>query len=208
MRSRSAAFRRRRAPSPPAPLHGELAPCHGAGPKGPWTLARRRTPARRHDARKPGAARRRPSPSTARQASSRRDRPLASPMAGPPSCWPASGPCRLTACSRWRASPDGPAPASTRAAWASARCRPCRSCWRNSSVTLDHFDLVELNEAFAPQVLAVLARPADSGEQAQRARRRHRARSSHRLHRHAHRRHAGACAEAARAHARPGDACA
>ena len=51
----------------------------------------------------------------------------------------------------------GDAPASIRRAWGSARCRRCAACSSALALTLDDFDLVELNEAFAPQVLAVLA---------------------------------------------------
>ena len=55
----------------------------------------------------------------------------------------------------------GRARASIRGSWASGRCRRCRSCASGPASTLDDFDLVELNEAFAPQVLAVLAGRAD-----------------------------------------------
>ena len=59
-----------------------------------------------------------------------------------------------------------------------------------TGLSLDDFDLVELNEAFAAQVLAVLQDLPIPIGQAQRQRRRDRARPSDRLHRHAHRRHA------------------
>ena len=75
-----------------------------------------------------------------------------------------------------------------------------------TGLALDDFDLVELNEAFAAQVLAVLQRRADSARPAERQRRRDRARPSDRLHRRAHRRHAAARARAARRAARPRDA--
>ena len=60
------------------------------------------------------------------------------------------------ACGRWRDCSAGPAPASIRASWASARCRRCRSSKARTGLRVDDVDLVELNEAFAAQVLAVL----------------------------------------------------
>ena len=84
----------------------------------------------------------------------------------------------------------GRPPASIRGSWASARCRRSGSCSTATGLTLDDFDLVELNEAFAPQVLAVLRDLPIDPRSAQRQRRRHRARPSDRLHRHAHSRHA------------------
>ena len=49
----------------------------------------------------------------------------------------------------------GPAPASIRASWASARCRRSQKLKARSGLGVDDVDLVELNEAFAAQVLAV-----------------------------------------------------
>ena len=63
---------------------------------------------------------------------------------------------RSAACSRWRASSPTPRPASSRSASASDRSRPCARCWHRPGLTLDQIDLVELNEAFAAQVLACL----------------------------------------------------
>ena len=68
------------------------------------------------------------------------------------------------------------------------------------------FDLIELNEAFAAQVLAVLQRHADPAGSAERQRRRHRARTPDRLHRRADCRDAAARARAAGGRARAGDA--
>ncbi len=73
-------------------------------------------------------------------------------------------------------------------------------------IGLDDFDLVELNEAFAAQVLAVLHEAPMRARSAQRQRRRHRARPSDRRHRRAPGRHAAARARAARRGTRPGDA--
>ncbi len=65
-----------------------------------------------------------------------------------------------------------------------------RRCSRGRDSSLDDFDLVELNEAFAAQVLAVLKDLPIPLDRLERQRRRDRARPSDRLHRHAHRRHA------------------
>ena len=48
-----------------------------------------------------------------------------------------------------------PLPASSRSGSALVRCRRCARRWL-AGLTLDHIDLVELNEAFAAQVLACL----------------------------------------------------
>ncbi len=60
------------------------------------------------------------------------------------------------ACSRWRASSPSPRRASSPSASASARCRRSRKVLKLAGLTLDQIDLVELNEAFAAQVLACL----------------------------------------------------
>ena len=57
-----------------------------------------------------------------------------------------------------------------------------RKVLKLAGLTLDQIDLVELNEAFAAQVLACLQRTADRPGRAERERRRHRARPSARLH--------------------------
>ena len=49
----------------------------------------------------------------------------------------------------------GPSPVCRRARWASARCRPPRRPSPRLGLTLADMDLIELNEAFAAQVLAV-----------------------------------------------------
>ena len=67
-----------------------------------------------------------------------------------------------------------------------------RKVLKMAGLTLDQIDLVELNEAFAAQVIACLRElPIDRGA-AQRQRRRHRARPSARLHRRQADRHAAA----------------
>ena len=58
-----------------------------------------------------------------------------------------------------------------------------RKALKLAGLTLDQIDLVELNEAFAAQVLAVPARAADRSRSAERQRRRDRARPSARVHR-------------------------
>ena len=85
-----------------------------------------------------------------------RDRRQASPTAARPSCSPASAP--YTA--------HGLQPLARVTGWASAGVDPRRmgigpvpavqKLLAQQQLTLDAFDLVELNEAFAPQVLAVL----------------------------------------------------
>ena len=75
-----------------------------------------------------------------------------------------------------------------------------------TGLTIDDFDLVELNEAFAAQVLAVLRGRADFVRSAQRQRRRDCARPPDRLHRRAHRRDALARTGAPQRPARTGDA--
>ena len=46
--------------------------------------------------------------------------------------------------------------ASTRRSWASARCRRCARCSTRAGVSLDEVGVIELNEAFAAQALAVM----------------------------------------------------
>ena len=53
-------------------------------------------------------------------------------------------------------SSPSPPPASSRSGSASARCPPIRKALKLAGLTLDQIDLVELNEAFAAQVLACL----------------------------------------------------
>ena len=50
-----------------------------------------------------------------------------------------------TAAPRW--------PAADRRRWASARCSRCRSCSKRHGLKLDDIDIIELNEAFASQLL-------------------------------------------------------
>ena len=58
-----------------------------------------------------------------------------------------------------------------------------RKALKLAGLTLDQIDLVELNEAFAAQVLACLQGAADRSGSAERQRRRDRARPPARLHR-------------------------
>ena len=83
-----------------------------------------------------------------------------------------------------------PSPASRRGSWASARCRRCARCSRAPSSTLGDIDVIELNEAFAAQALAVLRELglADDDAARQSERRRDRARPSARRERRAARR--------------------
>ena len=57
---------------------------------------------------------------------------------------------------RGRASSRRRRPASRRASWASARRRRCARCSRKAGLKLAEIDVIELNEAFAAQALAVL----------------------------------------------------
>ena len=50
----------------------------------------------------------------------------------------------------------GPRSACIPHTWASAPCRPSQKLFERTGLTWDDVDLVELNEAFAAQVLAVL----------------------------------------------------
>ena len=61
-----------------------------------------------------------------------------------------------------------------------------RKMEKKHGLNLNNFDLVELNEAFAAQVLACDREVHFDRENTQRQRRRHRTRPSHRLHRDAH----------------------
>ena len=75
---------------------------------------------------------------------------------------PRSSSCRPASARERGLTPLGPLrrpsrpPASSRSASASARCRPFRKALKLAGLTLDQIDLVELNEAFAAQVLACL----------------------------------------------------
>ena len=46
-------------------------------------------------------------------------------------------------------------PACGPRSWASARCPPCRKLLERIHLTIDDFDVIESNEAFAAQALAV-----------------------------------------------------
>ena len=56
--------------------------------------------------------------------------------------------------SPWRASLPIARPASIPPSWASARFRPFENFLKKTELALDDIDLIELNEAFAAQVLA------------------------------------------------------
>ena len=51
---------------------------------------------------------------------------------------------------------DRRSPGSSRASWASARCRPPRKALERAGLTIKDIDVIEINEAFASQVLACL----------------------------------------------------
>ena len=59
-----------------------------------------------------------------------------------------------------------PWPASSRTSWASGRSRRCRRRCAKAGMSLADIDLIEFNEAFAAQVLAVDARPRHAGRTA------------------------------------------
>ena len=80
-----------------------------------------------------------------------------------------------------------------------------RQAMAKAGLTIDDIDLVEANEAFAAQSIAVARELGFDMEQGQRQRRRHCHRPPHRLLRRPHHRHpAPRDAEAARGQARPG----
>ena len=61
---------------------------------------------------------------------------------------------RSSAPSRWPGSSPSASPASTPPTWASARSRAIPRALAAAGLTLEQIDLIELNEAFASQVLA------------------------------------------------------
>ena len=63
---------------------------------------------------------------------------------------------RSSASRRWRASSPTRWPACRRRSWASARSRRSRKALKQAGLTLADIDLIELNEAFASQALAVI----------------------------------------------------
>ena len=63
---------------------------------------------------------------------------------------------RARADARSPACSAAPRPAWRRGSWASGRFRPRKSCWRGWGLAQADFDVIELNEAFAAQGLAVL----------------------------------------------------
>ena len=136
----------------------------------------------------------------------RRDRRRASPMAAPRSCWRARTKRRAAAARRWRASSAGRRPASIRACMGIGPVPAVRKLLARTGLALDDFDLVELNEAFAPQVLAVLRDLPIDRDAPERQRRRDRARPPDWRHRHAHSRDAAVRDGAARRPPRPRDA--
>ena len=67
--------------------------------------------------------------------------------------------------SRWRASSRSASPASTPPTWGWARCRRPREGARGAGLALDEIDLIEINEAFAAQVLACVGELGIDAEQ-------------------------------------------
>ena len=82
-----------------------------------------------------------------------------------------------------RGSSPSPRPASSPSGSASARCRPSARSLKLAGLTLDQIDLVELNEAFASQVLACLQELPIDPERLNVNGGAHRARPPARLHR-------------------------
>ena len=60
---------------------------------------------------------------------------------------------REPACSRGRGSSPRRSAAIRPRSWASARSPRSSSCWRNTGMTIDDIDVVEINEAFAAQIV-------------------------------------------------------
>ena len=64
---------------------------------------------------------------------------------------------------RWPGSWPAGSPASTPRSWASDRSRPAARPWRRAGMTIDDIDLVEINEAFAAQVVPSARTSASTG---------------------------------------------
>ena len=119
----------------------------------PVVVDARRAPARRHDRRgaRPTAAGVQaatagPSPPATRPGSTTaRRRSCSSRRIGPAS----------SACGRWRASSRRRSPASTRRSWAIGPVPATRKALDRAGIGVDDLDLIELNEAFASQSIAV-----------------------------------------------------
>ena len=129
---------------------------HGAGRKGADGRRHRRASSRRHDAR--DLARLRPVMGARRPGGDRHGRQRQRPerrRGRLPRHHPGTG-------GRARPAPAGPAGVlgGRRGArprrWASARCPPPAARWSGPGSTLNDMDLIELNEAFAAQALAVI----------------------------------------------------
>ena len=99
---------------------------------------------------------------------------------------------------RWRASWPTPMPDACPRRWASGRCTPFPKALKLAGLTLDQIDLIELNEAFAAQSLAVIKTLGLDLGAGQRQWRRHRAGASAGLHRREAHRQPAAGIEAAR----------
>ena len=111
-------------------------------------------------------------------------------------------------CARWPGWSAGRSPACRRRRWASGRCPPRPKALERAGLTLADIDLIELNEAFAAQVLAVtreLGLRARRLRPAQRQRLGHLPRPPGRRHRRAHPGHAAARDGPPRGPLRPGD---
>ena len=103
-------------------------------------------------------------PGIARRAARRSKRAASSPPATPASRTTPPPPASSSPRTSWTSWGSSRSPgftagrrrAASRRAWASARCRRSSGCSRATALAGSDIDLVELNEAFAPQVLAVL----------------------------------------------------
>lgn len=134
----------------------ELAAVHGAGPKGPWTLDADEHP--REDTSLEGLARLRPTFTVDGTAG------IITPGSA---SGITDGGAAVVLASERAVERHGLRPLARITGWASAGVDPRRmgigpvpavqKLLAQQQLTLDAFDLVELNEAFAPQVLAVLA---------------------------------------------------
>ncbi len=176
LRGRDAAARGRGDPRPAASRR-RSSPVSVAGRKGPRRGRGGRAPAARHE---PRGARRGSRRSSTRRGRSTPATPPGSRTARRRSCSPPRRRRARPASSRSPGSWPGRRPASIPRAWVSARSPRSARFSRRRSCALDEIDLIELNEAFAAQIIACARDLSLDPREGQRQRRGDRPRPSHR----------------------------